>query len=166
MLSTLLSTAEAGSQVLAALGILVMILVIVLIKHKGKWYWRKDEINIRTSIYTVIFLPDRLLAYIFSMTETAGTKNRTDLFILDLDSDLLGCWTVEELISVVVHGLFSVLDNDYLLFLGFVPLLILANTQRTECVFGVRLVTGNKVSNRATEMHKATYSFLGQKKPN
>lgn len=100
------------------------------------------------------------------MTEIAGTENRTDLFILDLDSDLLGGWTVEELVSVVVQGLLSVLDDDYLMFLEFVPLLILATTQRTECVLGVRLVTGDRVLNGTAEIPKGTSSFIGQKKPN
>lgn len=60
MLSPLLSTVETDAHVLAALVILVTVTVTVLTKRKGKWYYRKDDMKMRTPIYIVIFLPDPL----------------------------------------------------------------------------------------------------------
>lgn len=68
--------------------------------------------------------PALLLGYMFSMLEPAGVKNRAVVFIPDLRTDLVVCWTVEELVSVVTQGLSSVLDDDHLMFLEFVSLLL------------------------------------------
>lgn len=54
--------------------------------------------------------PAPRLGYRFSTLEPAGVKNGADIFILDIDTGLLVCWTVEELVSVVIQGLFSDLD--------------------------------------------------------
>lgn len=65
--------------------------------------------------------PAPLLGYIFSMVEPAGVKSRTVVIIPGIYTDLLVCWTGEELVSVVIQGLSSVLDDNCLMFLGFIP---------------------------------------------
>lgn len=57
---TIADTVEKDAHVLAALVILVTVTVTVLTKRKGKWYYKKDEMKMRTPIHIVIFLPDPL----------------------------------------------------------------------------------------------------------
>lgn len=50
-------TPEAGAQLFAALVLLdVVIVTVIITKHKGQWHCRKDEINIRTSTDRPVFL--------------------------------------------------------------------------------------------------------------
>lgn len=65
--------------------------------------------------------PAPLLGYTLSTLEPAGVK--TELFIPDIETDLLACWMVEESVSVIIPGLSSVPVHGYLI-LEFVPLLI------------------------------------------
>lgn len=55
------------------------------------------------------------------MVEPAGVTSRTVVFIPGIYTDLLVCWTVEELVSVVMQEWSSVLDDNRLMFLGFIP---------------------------------------------
>ena len=56
--------------------------------------------------------------------EPAGVRDRTDVFIPDTDTDLPVCHSAEELVSVTIQGLSSVLGDSHLTSLEFVPLLL------------------------------------------
>ena len=54
--------------------------------------------------------------------EPAGVRNRTGVFFPDTDTDLPVCHSAEELVSMTIQALSSVLGDDHLTSLEFIPL--------------------------------------------